>query len=166
MTNRDQSHVTESHDEGAPDAGVDGISRLWERIVPMYSLLEGRLDRVLAHRHGIGLGPLMALGLLVKSSPAPLSVSGVAGRLGVSVSAASRVLARLEEQGRAVRVAWPCDRRAGRVTATEAGSRLWTQASRTLDRELSAAFRTLRFDERYAHVAARLCRAEDEPPAP
>src|SRR5690606_4627058 len=105
-------HVTETHDEGAPDADADFTSRLWERMVPMYSLLEGRLDRVLTHRHDIGLGALMALGLLVKSSPAPLSVSGIAGRQGVSVSSASRVLARLEEQGRAVRVAWPCDRRA------------------------------------------------------
>jgi DNA-binding MarR family transcriptional regulator len=158
--------VTETHDEGAPDADADFTSRLWERMVPMYSLLEGRLDRVLTHRHDIGLGALMALGLLVKSSPAPLSVSGIAGRQGVSVSSASRVLARLEEQGRAVRVAWPCDRRAGRFTATAAGARLWTHARRTLDRELSAEFRALRFDERYAHVAARLCRAEDEPPAP
>src|SRR5690606_42029533 len=98
-------------------------------MVPMYSLLEGRLDRVLTHRHDIGLGALMALGLLVKSSPAPLSVSGIAGRQGGRVSSASRVLARLEGQGRAGRGAWPRDRRAGRCTATAAGARARTHAS-------------------------------------
>jgi hypothetical protein len=47
---------------------------------------------------------------------------------------------------------------------TEAGRSLWEQASRTLDHELDAAFNVLAFDERYAHVVARLCRSAEAAP--
>ncbi|MFF4657952.1 MarR family winged helix-turn-helix transcriptional regulator [Streptomyces sp. NPDC001381] len=157
--------MAEPRDSDNRDAGIDDISRIWERVVPMFSLMEGQLDRTLTSRHGVGLAPLMALGVLVGEHPGSVAVGGVARRLGVSVSAASRVLAHLESAGWTVRVAWPCDRRASRVAATGAGLALWARASRTLDRELDTAFRTLSFDERYAHVVARLCRAAEEPPA-
>ncbi|MDH6228328.1 MULTISPECIES: MarR family transcriptional regulator [Streptomyces] len=157
--------MTEPHDHEVPDSSAETASRLWERMVPMFSLLEGRLDHTLTRRHDIGLGQFMALGVLAREHPESVSVSGVARRLGVSVSAASRVLAQLERAGRTVRVAWPCDRRASRVTVTETGLDLWNRACHTLHHELSLAFGTLRFDERYAHLVARLCRTERERPA-
>ncbi|WP_448316088.1 MarR family winged helix-turn-helix transcriptional regulator [Streptomyces sp. CO7] len=157
------NELTEPHENEVSDSDAETASRLWERIVPMFSLLEGRLDHTLTRRHGIGLGQLMALGVLAREHPGSVSVSGVARRLGVSVSAASRVLAQLERAGRTVRVAWPCDRRASRVTATETGLDLWNRACQTLHRELSLSMRTLRFDERYAHLVARLCRTDQAP---
>jgi DNA-binding MarR family transcriptional regulator len=160
------TELTEPHDNEVSDSDAETASRLWERIVPMFSLLEGRLDHTLKRRHGIGLGQLMALGVLAREHPGSVSVSGLARRLGVSVSAASRMLAQLERAGRAVRVAWPCDRRAGRATVTETGLDLWNRACHTLHRELSLSLRTLRFDERYAHLVARLCRTEaDQDPS-
>ncbi|KOT34182.1 hypothetical protein ADK41_26520 [Streptomyces caelestis] len=147
------------------DAEAENVSRLWERVVPMFSLLEGRLDRVLTLRHNVGLGQLMALGVLAGEQSAPATVSGVARRLGLSVSAASRMLAHLERSGWTDKVAWPCDRRASRVAITEAGRAVWRSASETLEHELDHAFTALKFDERYAHVASRLCRADGEPPA-
>ncbi|MGW5653314.1 MarR family transcriptional regulator [Streptomyces humi] len=157
--------MAEPHDDDDRAPDTESISRLWERVVPMFSLLQGRMDRTLTHRHGVGVGPLMALGVLVREHPESVTVGGVARRLGLSVSAASRMLAHLERAGWTVRVAWPCDRRTSRVAVTDSGLRLWSRASETLDRELDHAFGTLRFDEKYAHVVARLCRAHEDPPA-
>ncbi|MGQ5228467.1 hypothetical protein [Streptomyces sp. yara] len=75
------------------------------------------------------------------------------------------MLAHLERSGCTDKVAWPCDRRTSRVAITEAGLAVWRRASETLERELDRAFTTLKFDERYAHVASRLCRADGGPPA-
>ncbi|GAA3289490.1 MFS transporter [Streptomyces cinereospinus] len=58
------------------------------------------------------LGRLTALGVLAGEQPVPATVSGVARRLGLSVSAASRMLAHLVRSGWTDKVAWPCDRRA------------------------------------------------------
>ncbi|MFF8591844.1 MarR family winged helix-turn-helix transcriptional regulator [Streptomyces sp. NPDC015220] len=157
--------MAEPHDNEVAEAEAETVSRLWERIVPMFSLVEGQLDHTLTRRHGIGLGQLMALGALVDEHPDSVAVGGVARRLGLSSSAASRILAHLERSGWAAKVAWSCDRRTSRVAVTEAGLALWAPASRTLDHELAMVFETLKFDERYAHVVARLCRAGGEPPA-
>ncbi|MET8975802.1 MarR family transcriptional regulator [Streptomyces sp. NPDC004539] len=158
--------MAEPHEDAEHSADhPEQVSRLWTRVVPMFSLLQTQLDRTLTVRHGIGVGPLMALGVLVRERPDSVAVGGVARRLGVSDSTASRMLERLERSGWTVRVAWPCDQRTTRIAATDAGLALWTGASRTLDRELDLAFRRLRSDEKYTHVVARLCRTGDEPPA-
>ncbi|MEU3511019.1 MarR family transcriptional regulator [Streptomyces longwoodensis] len=156
--------MAEPHKSGPRDADAETLSRLWERVVPLFTSLEGQLDTLLTHRHGIGLVPLMALGALAGERPGSVTVSGLARRLGVSVSAASRMLTYLERSGWTARTAWPCDRRTSHVTVTDAGLALWTRASRTLEHELDTAFRALRFDERYAHVVARLCRTGDAMP--
>ncbi|MET8168039.1 MarR family transcriptional regulator [Streptomyces sp. NPDC005329] len=156
--------MTEPHDSDGRETATEDVARLWERVATMFSWLEGQLDRTLTHRHGVGLAPLMALGVLVGEHPGSVPVGDVARRLSVSASAASRILTQLESSGWATRVAWPCDRRISRLAATEAGRHVWTRAGRTLDRELDFSFRTLRFNERYAHVVARLCRAEDDTP--
>ncbi|WP_327180948.1 MarR family transcriptional regulator [Streptomyces sp. NBC_01334] len=156
--------MSEPHDSDGRETATEDVARLWERVATMFSWLEGQLDRTLTRRHGVGLTSLMALGVLACEHPGSVTVGDVARRLSVSASAASRSLAQLESSGWATRVAWPCDRRISRMAATEAGRRLWTRAGRTLDRELDLSFRTLRFDERYAHVVARLCRAEDDGP--
>ncbi|MET9116701.1 MarR family transcriptional regulator [Streptomyces longwoodensis] len=156
--------MAEPHKSGPRDADAETLSRLWERVVPLFASLEGQLDTLLTRRHGIGLGPLMALGALAGERPGSVTVSGLARRLGVSVSAASRMLTHLERSGWTARTAWPCDRRTSHVTVTDAGLTLWTRASRTLEHELDAAFGALRFDERYAHVVARLCHTGDATP--
>nr|WP_239149631.1 MarR family transcriptional regulator [Streptomyces sp. SID12501] len=107
----------------------------------------------------------MALGVLVRERPESVTVGGVARQLGVSDSTASRILNQLERSGWTVRVAWPCDQRATRIAVTDAGLEVWNGASRTLDRELDLAFEKLRFDEKYTHVVARLCRTGEDPPA-
>ncbi|MEW2299639.1 MarR family transcriptional regulator [Streptomyces sp. NPDC006655] len=120
--------MTEPHDDDDRTPDTENISRLWERVVPMFSLLQGRMDRTLSHRHGVGVGPLMALGVLVREHPESVTVGGVARRLGLSVSAASRMLAHLERAGwtgpggLALRPAHQPGRGHGlRVTAVEPG---------------------------------------------
>ncbi|MGW7425179.1 MarR family transcriptional regulator [Streptomyces sp. NPDC054813] len=157
--------MTEPHDKEHHAADPDNVSRLWTRVVPMFSLLQAQLDRTLTNRHGVGVGPLMALGVLVRERPGSVTVGAVARQLGVSVSTASRMLTQLERSGWTIRIAWPCDRRTTRISATDSGLSLWSRANQTLERELDLAFEKLRFDENYAHVVARLCRAGEDPPA-
>ncbi|GGY12484.1 MarR family winged helix-turn-helix transcriptional regulator [Streptomyces minutiscleroticus] len=152
----DEPHTSDS----LPAAGDPwrDTGRLWERVVPLFSTVESRLDRVLLHRHGIGLASLMALGAVTRSHPEPATVGSVARHLGVNASSASRLLAQLEQSGWVNRSSAPCDRRISRLRATEAGRGVWDRASRTLDHELRTAFHVLAFHEKYAHIVARLCR--------
>ncbi|MCX3061101.1 MarR family transcriptional regulator [Streptomyces beihaiensis] len=114
----------------------------------------------------MSLAPLMALGAVALSSAQePATVGTVARRLGVTASSASRLLTHLERSALVSRASQTGDRRIGHLRATEAGRNMWEQASRTLASELDAAFNTLAFDEKYAHIVARLCRAEAAPRA-
>ncbi|MFJ9721193.1 MarR family winged helix-turn-helix transcriptional regulator [Streptomyces sp. NPDC101209] len=161
--------MTRPHATGdgmSAQAAGDGGFRLWERVLPLFATVEYQLDRTLQRRHDVTLASLMALGAVAGAHPEPVTVGAVARRLGVAVSSASRVLAQLERAGRVSRGLWPGDRRISRIHLTPAGHDLWEQARPTLDRELDAAFNVLAFDERYAHVVARLCRGTDSAARP
>ncbi|MFJ9121930.1 MarR family winged helix-turn-helix transcriptional regulator [Streptomyces sp. NPDC102394] len=147
-------------------AGDDGGLQLWERVLPLFTPVEYQMDRTLQRRHDVPLASRMALAAVAGAHPEPVTVGAVARRLGVAVSSASRVLAQLERAGRVSRSLWPGDRRVSRIHLTEAGHDLWEQARPTLDRELDAAFNVLAFDERYAHMVARLCRGTDSAASP
>ncbi|MFE4513112.1 MarR family winged helix-turn-helix transcriptional regulator [Kitasatospora sp. NPDC056783] len=153
--------MIESYDDARPEAVTDNGSRLWQRVLPLFTTIEYRLDRTLQSRHDVSLAALMALGAVAADHPEPVTVGAVAQRLGVTASSASRVLAQLERAGRVSRGSWPGDRRVSRARLTAAGHDLWEQARPTLDRELDAAFNVLAFDERYAHIVARLCRGTE-----
>ncbi|MFG2887740.1 MarR family winged helix-turn-helix transcriptional regulator [Streptomyces sp. NPDC048297] len=139
-------------------------SRLWERVLPLVTTIGYRLDRTLQRRHDVSLASLMTLGAVAGGHPEPVTVGAMARRLGVTASSASRVLAQLERAGWVSRSSWSGDRRVSRVRMTEAGHAFWAEASHTLDRELDAAFNVLAFDERYAHIVARLCRGTEAVP--
>ncbi|MFE5732117.1 MarR family winged helix-turn-helix transcriptional regulator [Streptomyces sp. NPDC056528] len=158
--------MTEPYGDEDPDVATDADSRIWERLRPLFTTVEHRMDRTLQRRHDVSLASLMALGAVARGRPEPATVGEVARRLGVTTSSASRALAQLERSGWVRRLPCPADRRTSRVEMTRSGHDKWEEARHTLDRELDAAFRVLAFDERYAHVVARLCRVPGDTPRP
>lgn len=88
--------------------------------------------QLLAHLHSGAAGPWLDLNLSMPQLKmlfvidwlGPLSMSQVAQRLGISVSAATGVIDRLVEQGLARREPDPCDRRIVRVASTSEGHAL------------------------------------------
>ncbi|TXS42142.1 MarR family transcriptional regulator [Streptomyces sp. uw30] len=156
--------MAEPYGGESPETVTNAGSRLWERVLPLFTTIGYQLDRTLQRSHDVSLASLMALGAVAGGHPEPMTVGAVARRLGVTASSASRMLAQLERSGWVSRGSWSGDRRVSRIRMTEAGHAFWEQASPTLDRELDAAFNVLAFDERYAHVVARLCRGTEAVP--
>ena len=99
-----------------------------------------RTARRLRQEAGTGLSPSLTAALSTVERHGPLTPSEVAARERVQRPTATRVLARLEEQGLITRMRDPHDGRSSLVTATEAG------------RELLAELRT----RKTAFLAARL----------
>ena len=83
-----------------------------------------RTARRLRQEAGTDLSPSLTAALSTVERHGPLTPSEVAARERVQRPTATRVLARLEEQGLIARTPDPQDRRSSLVTTTEAGSAL------------------------------------------
>lgn len=102
----------------------------------------GRLSRRLRSTEaGAGLTPTEVSVLFSVVHRGPLGASELAAIEELNPTMLSRVVARLAERGLVTRTADPGDRRAARVTASAAGTRLRTRIQReraaTLERELA-----------------------------
>jgi|SRR6185437_6962178 DNA-binding MarR family transcriptional regulator len=105
--------------------------------------------QTVAEHFGIGLSEAIALGHL--SIAGSLSARDLAGRLGLTPSAVTALMDRLEASGLAARAAHATDRRKIAVTLTEHGSELLKQVSQLMrtaldvldDDQLPAAGATL-----------------------
>ncbi|GAA4791448.1 MarR family transcriptional regulator [Streptomyces ziwulingensis] len=87
------------------------------------------IDRAL-HAYGLGASDFEALDLLATAAPAQgghCRVQDLAGRVHLSQSALSRLIARLEKDGLVERSVCAEDRRGVWVTLTEAGRALHTE---------------------------------------
>jgi DNA-binding MarR family transcriptional regulator len=83
-----------------------------------------RTARRLRQEAGGGLSPSLAAALSTVEQHGPITPSDVAARERIQRPTATRVLARLEEQGLITRTVDPWDRRSSLVEATEAGRAL------------------------------------------
>jgi DNA-binding MarR family transcriptional regulator len=83
-----------------------------------------RLARRLRQRADSGLSPSLGAALATIDRHGPLTPSELAERERVQRPTATRIVARLEEDGLVVRAAHPDDRRSCRVTVSDAGRAL------------------------------------------
>jgi len=110
-------------------------SKLFDDPVRVEVGLWNMVDRRLQAAHDLPLAGLEPLRVVVGRG-GRARVGEIAAALGVSRGGASKLADRLERAGLACRESDPSDGRAAWVVATDAGLRMHTAASRTLDQTL------------------------------
>ena len=110
-------------------AGTTDEARLeerWRDILAVHARTQGEIDRAL-HPYGLGASDFEVLHLLATGTPPSGEqgrVQNLVGRLHLSQSALSRLIARLEKHGLVERSACPTDRRGVYVQLTARGREL------------------------------------------
>ena len=115
-----------------------------------------RVARRLRQEAGGELSPSLTAALSTVERHGPLTPSEVASRERIQRPTATRVLARLEEQGLIARTPDPWDGRSSKVTVTDAGRELLAELRTRKTAFLAERLETLEPDER-----ATLARAAD-----
>lgn len=115
-----------------------------------------RTARRLRQEAGGGLSPSLNTALATVDRHGPLTPSELADRERISRPTATRLVARLEEQGLVARTADPADGRSSLLAATPAGSALLAHLRNRKDAYLAQRLRRLDADER-----ATLARASE-----
>ena len=121
----------------------------------------GLVKRALAREVAEGLGSQGFTALAYIHTEGPIRIGAVAQHLGVDLSVASRQIAALEAAGYVAREPDPADRRAQRVSATDAGRRaVGTVHQRVVDRlgEVLAGWT----EQQVTDLAAALTRLRDD----
>ncbi|MEV5930296.1 MarR family winged helix-turn-helix transcriptional regulator [Streptomyces cellulosae] len=126
-------------------AGTTDKARLeerWRDILAVHARTQGEIDRAL-HPYGLGASDFEVLDLLASAAPPPgelCRVQNLVGRVHLSQSALSRLIARLERHGLVERSTCPTDRRGVYVQLTARGRELHTE---TLPLQRAALARAL-----------------------
>ncbi|WND39163.1 MarR family transcriptional regulator [Streptomyces sp. BB1-1-1] len=105
------------------------LEERWREILSVHARTMCEIDRVL-HPHGLGASDFEVLDLLVTEAPeegAQCRVQNLVGRVHLSQSALSRLIARLEKDGLVERSMCAEDRRGVYVTLTRRGRDLHTE---------------------------------------
>jgi DNA-binding MarR family transcriptional regulator len=141
---------TDRGDVGGGDAPSPGVGEVGARL----SMVVGQLVRVL-RRHAptdIGPGALAALATVWRLGP--MRLGELALREGVAPPTLTRIVAALEDGGYVIREPDPADRRAVRVTITDAGTQFVIQVMAGRAEALAGRLEQLSPDQRAALVAA------------
>jgi DNA-binding MarR family transcriptional regulator len=107
-----------------------------------------RTARRLRQEAGGGLSPTLSAALASIERHGPLTPSELAAREGVQRPTATRLIARLEDQGLVVRAADPADRRSCLIAATDAGAALLRELRTRKDAYLAQRLRALSAEDR------------------
>ena len=107
----------------------------------------GRLNRRLRQEAGHGLPPSQLSALVSVERFGPLTPSELADRERIQRPTATRLLARMEEDGLVVRTPDPRDGRSALITVTDAGQALLREVRHAKDVYLEHRLETLSADE-------------------
>lgn len=107
----------------------------------LHGLIEGHLERELSRGHRLSVVEFTVLDALSRQDGWHMRMSQLARAAGLSSSATTRLVNRLEERGLLHRILCADDRRGIYTELTPAGSRLLAEARPTHDRVLEEALR-------------------------
>lgn len=93
----------------------------WEAIAKLHAQVAPRLDNMLSARHGLALVEFQALRALARHFQPHMRIQRLADEIGLSPSATSRLVARLETSGHLRRYLCETDKRGIYTELTESG---------------------------------------------
>lgn len=126
---------------GISDDAVEVRARGWRRLAALHQLIEARLERALQEAHELSVVEFTVLDALSRQDGWHLRMAQLARATGLSPSATTRLVNRLEARGLITRILCEDDRRGIYTEPTEAGRDLLAQARPTHDAVLDEALR-------------------------
>ena len=126
---------------GISDDAVEVRARGWRRLAALHQLIEARLERALQERHDLSVVEFTVLDALSRQDGWHLRMAQLARATGLSPSATTRLVNRLEARGLIKRILCEDDRRGIYTEPTAAGRRLLRSARPTHDTVLDEALR-------------------------
>ena len=97
------------------------LASRWDALVQLYGQIASRLENILNIRHEIGLTDFLALRALARHFGPHMRIQQLAAELGISHSAASRSVGKLEKVHILARYECSADRRGTYTELTDAG---------------------------------------------
>lgn len=126
---------------GISDDAVEVRARGWRRLAALHQLIETRLERALQDEHELSVVEFTVLDALSRQDGWHLRMAQLARATGLSPSATTRLVNRLETRGLITRILCDEDRRGIYTEPTAAGRRLLRSARPTHDAVLDEALR-------------------------
>lgn len=126
---------------GISDDAVEVRARGWRRLAALHQLIEARLERALQERHDLSVVEFTVLDALSRQDGWHLRMAQLARATGLSPSATTRLVNRLEARGLIKRILCEDDRRGIYTEPTAAGRTLLRNARPTHDAVLDEALR-------------------------
>lgn len=126
---------------GISDDAVEVRARGWRRLAALHQLIEARLERALQDAHELSVVEFTVLDALSRQDGWHLRMAQLARATGLSPSATTRLVNRLEGRGLITRILCEDDRRGIYTEPTAAGRRLLRRARPTHDAVLDEALR-------------------------
>jgi DNA-binding MarR family transcriptional regulator len=126
---------------GISDDAVEVRARGWRRLAALHQLIEARLERSLQERHDLSVVEFTVLDALSRQDGWHLRMAQLARATGLSPSATTRLVNRLETRGLIRRILCEDDRRGIYTEPTPAGRALLKSARPTHDTVLDEALR-------------------------
>ena len=126
----------------ATDPALTALSQGWIALSLLHGKIESRIERALQSGHDLSVREYSLLDVLSRQLSGPgghLQMKQVADAVGLSQSATTRLVTRLEDRGLLTRYLCDTDRRGIYTDVTEAGLTLLSEARPTNDTALRAA---------------------------
>lgn len=126
---------------GISDDAVEVRARGWRRLAALHQLIEARLEKALQAEHELSVVEFTVLDALSRQDGWHLRMAQLARATGLSPSATTRLVNRLEARSLITRILCEDDRRGIYTELTTAGRRLLAKARPTHDAVLDDALR-------------------------
>ncbi|MEU2248279.1 MarR family transcriptional regulator [Streptomyces sp. NPDC019224] len=126
----------------ATDPALTALSQGWIALSLLHGKIETRVERALQSGHGLSVREYSLLDVLSRQHNGPgghLQMKQVADAVGLSQSATTRLVTRLEDRGLLTRYLCDTDRRGIYTDVTDTGAALLSEARPTNDSALRAA---------------------------
>lgn len=126
---------------GISDDAVEVRARGWRRLAALHQLVDARLERALQSAHGLSVVEFTVLDALSRQDGWHLRMAQLSRAAGLSPSATTRLVSRLEQRGLITRILCEEDRRGIYTELTEQGQAMLDDARPTHDEVLGDALR-------------------------
>ena len=122
---------------GISDEAVEVRAQGWRRLAALHQLIESRLEKALQAEHGLSVVEFTVMDALSRQDGWHMRMAQLGRAAGLSPSASTRLVNRLEDRGLLTRILCADDRRGIYTELTPAGRALYERAHPIHDETLS-----------------------------